>query len=69
MNTIDFKNLKPLNYNRKSSENEDRQVLSVISQVEEARRLADFYNLPEFLAVFEESKSQRQNINDQSITK
>lgn len=59
MNTIDFKNLTPLNYNRKSSENEDRQVLSVISQVEEARRLADFYNLPEFLAVFEESKSAK----------
>lgn len=59
MNNIDFTKLKPGNYNRKSSEGEDRQVLSVPSQIEEAQRLNEFYKLPPFVEVFHESKSAK----------
>ena len=56
---INFTTLKPCNYNRKSSESEDKQVLSIISQKDEAKRISDFYNLPEFVAVYTESKSAK----------
>lgn len=56
---IDFTKLKPANYNRKSSEDEDRQVLSVGSQIDEAKRISDFYKLPPFIEVFQESKSAK----------
>lgn len=56
---INYKTLKPCNYNRKSSESEDKQVLSIISQKDEAERIAKFYNLPKFVEVFSESKSAK----------
>lgn len=56
---IDFTKLKVANYNRKSSESEDRQMLSISSQTEEAQRIASFYKLPEFVVVFDESKSAK----------
>ena len=56
---MDFAKLKIGNYNRKSSESEDKQMLSISSQKDEAKRIADFYKLPEFVAVFEESKSAK----------
>lgn len=58
-NQIDFTKLKPVGYFRKSSESEDKQMLSIISQKDEAKRIADFYNLPQFVEVFEESKSAK----------
>ena len=56
---IDFTKLKVANYNRKSSEDEDRQVLSVGSQIDEAKRVADFYKLSQFVEIFQESKSAK----------
>lgn len=56
---INFTTLKPCNYNRKSSESEDKQVLSIISQKDEAERIANFYKLQEFIEVFTESKSAK----------
>lgn len=56
---IDFTKLKPGNYNRKSTEDEDRQVLSLDSQTDEAKRISDFYKLPAFVEVFKESKSAK----------
>lgn len=58
-NQINFTKLKIGNYNRKSSESEDKQMLSISSQKDEARRIADFYKLPNFIEVFEESKSAK----------
>lgn len=58
-NQIDFTKLKIGNYNRKSSEAEDRQMLSVDSQIDEAARISSFYNLPKFVEVFKESKSAK----------
>lgn len=55
----DFTKLKPVNYNRKSSESEDKQMLSIDSQKDEAKRISDFYKLPKFIEVFEESKSAK----------
>ncbi len=59
MNNIDFTKLKPASYNRKSSEAEDRQMLSIESQKDEAKRIVDFYKLPDFIETFEESKSAK----------
>lgn len=59
MNPIDFTKLKVGNYNRKSTESEDRQVLSIQSQIDEAKRIADYYKLPSFAEVFKESKSAK----------
>lgn len=59
-NQIDFHQLKPASYNRKSSEDEDRQMLSVDSQIDEAKRISDFYKLPAFVEVFKESKSAKE---------
>ncbi len=58
-NTIDFTKLKPVNYNRKSSESEDKQMLSISSQTEEATRIREFYKLPKFVKIFEEAKSAK----------
>jgi len=59
MNTIDFTKLKVGDYNRKSSESEDKQVLSIQSQVDEAVRIADYYKLKPFVEIFKESKSAK----------
>jgi site-specific DNA recombinase len=59
MNIIDFSNLKTANYNRKSTEDEDRQMLSIDSQTDEAKRISDFYKLSSFVEVFKESKSAK----------
>ncbi len=55
----DFTKLKPANYNRKSSESEDKQMLSIISQLEEAQRISAYYKLVPFIEVFQESKSAK----------
>ncbi|MCX6757608.1 MAG: recombinase family protein [Candidatus Nomurabacteria bacterium] len=59
MNTIDFTQLKPGNYNRKSSESEDKQMLSIDSQTDEAKRISEYYKLSPFVEVFKESKSAK----------
>ena len=59
MQTVDFTKLKVGNYNRKSTEDEDRQMLSIQSQTDEAGRIAEFYKLQPFVAVFRESKSAK----------
>ena len=54
-------NLKPIRYflyARKSSENEDKQVASVPSQIEELRKLAQQMNL-NIVEVFTEEKSAK----------
>ena len=56
---LDFTKLKPVNYNRKSSESEDKQMLSVVSQIEEAQRIAEYYKLPKFIQIFQEAKSAK----------
>ena len=59
INNIDFEKLKPGNYNRKSSEGEDKQVLSIDSQIDEAERIKEYHKLPDYVAVFKESKSAK----------
>lgn len=66
---IDFTKLKIGNYNRKSSEAEDRQVLSIGSQKDEAKRISDFYKLPKFMEIFEESKSAKKEYLRPQFTK
>ncbi|MCX6753002.1 MAG: recombinase family protein [Candidatus Nomurabacteria bacterium] len=58
-NQLDFTKLKPCNYNRKSSESEDKQMLSILSQIDEAQRISSYYKLPNFLKIFKESKSAK----------
>lgn len=58
-NSLDFTKLKPANYNRKSSESEDKQMLSISSQLDEAGRISEYYKLPKFIEVFQESKSAK----------
>lgn len=69
MNITDFTKLKPALYSRKSSEAEDRQVLSIDSQLDEAKRISDFYKLPEFVSVFKESKSAKTEYKRPEFTK
>lgn len=57
---LDFTKLKPANYSRKSSESEDKQMLSITSQLEEALRIADYYKLPKFVKVYQEAKSAKE---------
>lgn len=56
---LDYRKLKVGNYLRKSSEGEDKQVLSLGSQKDECLRTADFYKLPPFVDVYEEAKSAK----------
>lgn len=58
-NQLDFTKLKPGNYLRKSSESEDKQVLSIGSQLDEAVRIAEYYKLPRFVEAFQEAKSAK----------
>lgn len=69
MNNINFTTLKLANYNRKSSEAEDRQMLSIDSQLDEADRIRDFYKLPEFVEVFKESKSAKKEFARPEFTR
>jgi DNA invertase Pin-like site-specific DNA recombinase len=59
MNTLDFSKLKVGSYNRKSSEDEDKQVLSIESQTDEALRIREYYKLNTFVETFRESKSAK----------
>ena len=68
LNDIDFKKLKIANYCRKSSEAEERQMLSLGSQKDEAKRIVDYYKLPEFIKVFEESKSAKKEFERESFS-
>ncbi len=58
-NQLDFTKLKPCQYARKSSESEDKQMLSISSQLDEAKRIVDYYKLPNFIEIFQESKSAK----------
>ena len=69
MNNINFTELKPASYNRKSSEAEDRQMLSIDSQRDEAQRIKDFHKLPDFIEIFEESKSAKKEFARPGFTK
>lgn len=53
-----YKNLKIANYNRKSSEAEDRQVLSIDSQKYEAEKLKDSFGIKDMVS-YEDSKSAK----------
>lgn len=60
MNSIDLTLLKISNYNRKSSESEDKQMLSNEAQVNEAVRCAEYHNIKTpFAYVFQEAKSAK----------
>lgn len=59
MQSIDFTKLKIGNYNRKSSESEDKQVLSIQSQIDEANRISSYYKLTPSVDVFQESRSAK----------
>lgn len=59
MNNIDFTKLKVADYSRKSSEGEDKQALSIQSQIDEAYRIAEYYKLSPFVEIFRESKSAK----------
>lgn len=57
--SLDFTKLKVGEYARKSSESEDKQMLSIVSQMEEAQRIAEYYKLPKFVRSFQEAKSAK----------
>ena len=59
MDTINYEELLPVDYFRKSTESEDRQALSLSSQKNECKRTKDYYRLQAPIAVFEESKSAK----------
>lgn len=56
MNFINYNKLKVVNYNRKSTESEERQMLSIDSQIDETRKLAKQLDIS-ILETLEESKS------------
>lgn len=56
MNIINYSKLKVVNYNRKSSESEERQMLSIQSQIDETNKIAKELGIL-ILATLEESKS------------
>ena len=56
MYEINYGELKAVNYNRKSSESEERQILSIDSQVDENKKMASQFGV-KILAVLKESKS------------
>lgn len=56
MYEINYGELKAVNYNRKSSESEERQMLSIDSQVDENKKMASQFGV-KILAVLKESKS------------
>lgn len=60
MNSTDLTLLKLGNYNRKSSESEDKQMLSNEAQVNEAVRCAEYHKIKTpFAYVFQEAKSAK----------
>lgn len=56
---LDFTKLKVAEYARKSSESEDKQMLSIISQIDEGQRIAEYHKLAPFIKIFEEAKSAK----------
>ncbi len=59
MNPLDFTKLRPGGYYRKSSEAEDKQMLSIDSQIDAAAKMAEYHKLPVFTEVFKEAKSAK----------
>ncbi len=59
MDTVNYEELIPVDYFRKSTESEDRQTLSLDSQRDESKRTKEYYRLRNSVAVFEESKSAK----------
>lgn len=62
-NQLDFTKLKLCPYVRKSSESEDKQMLSISSQLDEIERMSIYYKLPKFIEVFQESKSAKKEFS------
>lgn len=56
MYEINYSELKAVNYNRKSSESEEKQMLSIDSQIDEIKKLAKYYNVS-IVETLKESKS------------
>lgn len=56
MYEINYSELKPVNYNRKSSESEEKQMLSIDSQVDENKKITNQLGV-KILDVLKESKS------------
>lgn len=56
MYEINYTELKAVNYNRKSSESEEKQMLSIDSQVDENKKVAGHYGV-KIIEVLKESKS------------
>ncbi|MCA9355603.1 recombinase family protein [Candidatus Kaiserbacteria bacterium] len=58
--TLDFTKLKPANYHRKSTEGEDRQMLSLSSQEDECNNIAEYYKLKTPFIKFQDAKSAKE---------
>ncbi|MEI6352811.1 MAG: recombinase family protein [Candidatus Nomurabacteria bacterium] len=58
-NQKNYKTLKLTNYCRKSSEGEDRQVLSLNSQKDEGENIRSYFELPKFISSYSEAKSAK----------
>jgi site-specific DNA recombinase len=56
MNNLNYSDLKLVNYNRKSSESEEKQMLSIDSQIDEINKLAKYYGVS-IIDTLKESKS------------
>lgn len=59
-NNLDFQSLKLAGYFRKSTESEDRQALSIDSQIDEMQEVISDYGVPKFAKKYQESKSAKE---------
>ena len=59
MNHVEFTKLKPAEYSRKSSESEDKQMLSIVSQHDENAKSVEYHKLPRYVDIFQEARSAK----------